>query len=231
MPEQLFIPRNDGRIIGGDGRCLSTDGKTVSVAPCDSGTSLGQHFTGAYFNNTNKGTAGNVSIQSIEHPGKCLESHGGAGVTLAPCASNAQQKWFVDQHESFIHPQSGTGGGTHAGGSNSGTHALSIAEPIPPEEVWAGPLADGSVAVVLFNRATADNATRNISVALHRLTNLPGAVNASSKKSSCASVHDVVRQQDLGVVCEPQTVHRMVEPRGAEMLRLTFKSDDGGHDA
>ena len=225
MPEQLFIPRNDGRIIGGDGRCLSTDGKTVSVAPCNS-PSLGQHFTGAYFNNTNKGTAGNVSIQSIEHPGKCLESHGGAGVTLAPCAaSNAQQKWFVDQHESFIHPQSGSGGGTHAGGSNSGTHALSIAEPIPPEEVWAGPLADGSVAVVLFNRATADNATRNISVALHRLTNLPGAANASSKKSSCASVHDVVRQQDLGVVCEPQTVHRMVEPRGAEMLRLTFKSD------
>ncbi len=125
---------------------------------------------------------------------------------------------------------SGSGGGTHAGGSNSGPHAISIAEPIPPEEVWAGPLADGSVAVVLFNRATADNVTRNISVALHRLTNLPGAANAS-KKAGCASVHDVVRQQDLGVVCEPQTVHRMVEPRGAEMLRLTFKSDDGGHDA
>jgi N-methylhydantoinase B/oxoprolinase/acetone carboxylase alpha subunit len=74
------------------------------------------------------------------------------------------------------------------------------------------------VAVVLFNRATTDNITRNVSVPITRLHDLPGAAAATSGR--CASVRDVARRRDLGVVCDQLSA--MIEPRGAEMFRASF---------
>lgn len=206
LPEQLFIPRNDGRIIAGDGRCLSTDGQTASVAPCGS-NSLGQYFVGAFVNTTNLGTALNVSIESVKHSGKCLQSQGGSGVLLVACdKSNERQRWFVDQHESFIHPQASTGSKP-----NSGTHALSIAEPISRREVWAGALVDGSVAVVLFN-SEHNGTSHNITVDISALPGFNG--------SACVSARNLVKRQDMGVHCG--SIGMVVQPRGAQMLRLNF---------
>eukprot|EP01045_Picozoa_sp_COSAG04_P033020 COSAG04_NODE_6674_length_1280_cov_1.177815_1_plen_240_part_01 len=207
-PEQLFIPRNDGRILAGDGRCLTTDGSSVSVAPCS--RAAAQTWVGAYQNSTNEGMTSGIRIESLAHAGKCAE-YSGTKVTLVACTKGP---WTTGSSyagaESFIHPT-----------AQLKTHALTLSDPIPAAEVWAGPLQNGDVAVVLFNRALTDNVTRNISVDLHQLKHLPGAVHASSN-ATCASVRDIGRRRDLGAVCEPRTIHFMVEPRGAEMLRLTL---------
>ena len=176
------------------------------MAPCGS-RSLGQHFTGAFVNKTNLGTASNVSIESVEHPGKCLQSQGGSAVLLVSCDKNEHQRWFVDQHESFIHPQS-----TGTTKPNTGTHALSIAEPISKQEVYAGILADGSVAVVFFNAEHNNETSHNISV---EISKLPGAGS-----SVCVSARDLVKRQDMGVHCG--SIGMIVEPHGAQMLRLNF---------
>ena len=100
------------------------------------------------------------------------------------------------------------------------TSALTISgpDPIPREEVWAGPLYNRDVAVVFFNRATIDNVTRNVSVPIASLHGLPGGTANTS--SDCASVRDVGWKRDLGTACH--ILSALVEPRGARLFRLTF---------
>ena len=210
-PEQLFIIRNDGRIIAGDGRCLTTDGRDVSVAPCST-TNLAQRWTGAFANATNEPSEEGKCISSRAFANRCVAwATGSPAVGLVPCnSSSATQKWTVGYSgngaESYIHADR--------------TSALTISghDPIPREEVWAGPLYNHDVAVVFFNRATFDNVTRNVSVPIASLHGLPGA--SANTSGDCASVRDVGWKRDLGTACH--ILSALVEPRGAKLFRLTF---------
>eukprot|EP01047_Picozoa_sp_COSAG01_P029398 COSAG01_NODE_2016_length_8641_cov_6.648911_3_plen_153_part_00 len=82
-PEQLFIPRNDGRIIAGDGRCLATDGHIVHVAPCVA-EDVGQRWDGAFINRTNEQSEDGQHLLSRRFAGRCTAwVRGGVSILCA----------------------------------------------------------------------------------------------------------------------------------------------------
>ncbi len=75
-------------------------------------------------------------------------------------------------------------------------------------EVWAGPLANGDIGVVLFNR---DTVNANISVTWETLGMKPGTT---------AAVRDLVKHVDLGQFEDSYSA--MVPSHGVATLRVTM---------
>ena len=79
------------------------------------------------------------------------------------------------------------------------------------QEIWAGPLANGDIAVILFNRA---NITANISIGF-------GAHLGMNAQSS-VSIRDLVQHADLGSFTS--TYSAAVNSHASQTLRLTINS-------
>ncbi|CAF0933034.1 unnamed protein product [Didymodactylos carnosus] len=126
--------------------------------------------------------------------GKCLDVYGntGPGVDAFSCNKQDNQKWNWNSQDSTVR-------------SKLNGNCLTVQQEL---EVWAGPLADGSLAVMLLNRG---------------VSNEPMTVKWTDiglKAQQSALVRDLWKHMDLGtftgMYAEP-----MVQSHGVVMLKIT----------
>jgi hypothetical protein len=184
-----------------DGRCLDIDycrnwtaGNHVSVYPCHIGSGCADG-TNEMWAVTSSGAI--MSKMSGTSTPMCLaalpyrQDLVGRGTAMyyaatVPCDGTAAQQWKLTN-------TSTSGGGvviTSGVGSATAPYCLSLFQDVAPggQEVYAGPLANNAIAVVLFNRGLAGE---NITA---QWTDI-GIASASTRMK----VRDLVQRRDLGV--------------------------------
>jgi hypothetical protein len=205
-----------------DGRCLDIDycrnwttGNHVSVFPCHlgsgcaSGTNEAWAFSSSSGAITSRMAGGGQAMCLTAVPyrqdlvGRGTEMYFAA--TL-PCDGSAVQKWRVTSTADGNSVITNLG----VGSSTSAPYCLGLFQDVAPgaQEVYAGPLANNAIAVVLFNRGLS---AANITASWADI----GAASASATYT----VRDLVRKADIGTFSGSFTA--TVDSHASRTLKLT----------
>eukprot|EP01105_Mastigella_eilhardi_P005559 TRINITY_DN17238_c0_g1_i1.p1 TRINITY_DN17238_c0_g1~~TRINITY_DN17238_c0_g1_i1.p1 ORF type:complete len:537 (+),score=140.89 TRINITY_DN17238_c0_g1_i1:140-1612(+) len=148
VAEQQWTVEADGSIRNANGQCLDvydcekTDGTTVEVYDCHVGDTTGcESSKNQQWLITN--TTGVIQSAMSGMSNMCLDVYNSVGpkVEMWECNGGSNQRWTVNEDGTI---------------TCEGLCLTVNDGSMDPTEVWAGPLADGSVAVVLFNRRSVD---------------------------------------------------------------------------
>jgi hypothetical protein len=185
------------------GECRVSLGKQLSRSKCQYGSSFGC-----------SSASSNQSTPSM------WTDHGCSGVFTC----NGEQVTCSSHNHARAACQCGGGGG---GGSSSrdvlrpaSSDPSNAVTPSSPTkcEIWARELADGGIAVGLYN---SDSVPRNITANISLVwKGFSGAAAADSNTTSTAQVRDVWQQRDLGVFSGTFTADA-IPPHGTSLLKFS----------
>ena len=204
-----------------DGRCLDIDycrnwatGNHISVYPCHIGSGCADG-TNEVWSLTSSGTI--LSNMTGSNGPMCITAtpyrqdvaNRGPAMYYAetkPCTGGSSQQWKL------VNTSSGGGGVQIVSslGSSQAPYCLSLFQDVAPGalEVYAGPLANGAIAVILFNRGTT----------AANITAQWADIGVASKTTSM-NVRDLVQHKDLGAFTGSFTA--LVKSHASVTLKLT----------
>jgi len=182
------------KIVSETGRCLDIAncgagfiGNAATMTPCGS-LSCGSNETQQWFPQTDGTIHSGIS-------GQCLDVYDFTGpvVQAYPCNGGTNQHWVINSTDSTIRVSDG--------------RCLTYAPEIPAgmQEVWAGPLVNDAVAVILFNRG--GTTTQEITVDF-----------AMAGIKTPAAVRDLWLHQEMGIFNNSYTA--AVPSHGVVMLKV-----------
>ncbi|CAF1353096.1 unnamed protein product [Rotaria sordida] len=183
---------------------LRIDGKCLTVEKCDSNDPISLITTSCYIDNSKAPCQGknqqwtvNTDKQTIvsQLNGKCLSVNNQHKliVSVSSCNERESQTWIWNQTDGLLK-------------NTDNGQCLTVEQNI---EIWAGPLSDGSQAVLLLNR----NSTTGEVITV-KWTDLGWPAN------QWAQVRDLWTRQDLGMFFGSYTSPN-IERHAVQMLKIT----------
>ncbi|CAF2944049.1 unnamed protein product [Rotaria sp. Silwood2] len=193
----IYDPHDSRIRLGVDGKCLTID-------KCDSNDTINLITSSCYIDNSKAPCQGknqqwtmNIHKQTITSQlnGKCLNvhNHNKRIVSVSYCKKQDSQIWLWNQNDGLLK-------------NTDNDQCLTVAQNI---EIWAGPLFDGSQAVLLLNR----NSTTSEIITV-KWTDLGWPTN------QWARVRDLWARQDVGIFFSSYTSPK-IERHAVQMLKIT----------
>ncbi|CAF4627709.1 unnamed protein product [Rotaria sp. Silwood1] len=193
----MYDPQNSRILSNIDGKCLT-------IEQCDSGDTNDLIITSCYIDNSKAPCQGknqqwtiDINKQTIvsQLNGKFLSVHNQNKriVSVSSCSQSDSQTWIWDQTNGLLkHTDNG--------------QCLTVEQSI---EIWAGPLFDGSQAVLLLNRNSSTSETITV-----KWTDLGWPAN------QWARVRDLWARKDVGIFFSSYTSPE-IERHAVQMLKIT----------